>query len=71
MAIHDYLRQRFFPHMWCPGCGHGTVLNSLLRAVEQLGLSGALNYLVRGFALLAFLGIAFRNERSTLRPLSP
>lgn len=39
MAIHDYLRQRFFPHMWCPGCGHGTVLNSLLRAVEQLGLS--------------------------------
>ncbi len=39
MAIHDYLRQRFFPHMWCPGCGHGTVLNSLLRAVEQLGMS--------------------------------
>ncbi|MGD8241978.1 MAG: 2-oxoacid:ferredoxin oxidoreductase subunit beta [Desulfobacterales bacterium] len=39
MANKDYIRQRFFPHMWCPGCGHGTVLNSLLRAVEQLGLS--------------------------------
>lgn len=38
MAIKDYLRQRFFPHMWCPGCGHGTVLNSLLRAVEELGI---------------------------------
>jgi 2-oxoglutarate ferredoxin oxidoreductase subunit beta len=25
--------------MWCPGCGHGIVLNSLLRAVEQLGMS--------------------------------
>lgn len=25
--------------MWCPGCGHGTVLNSLLRAIEELGLS--------------------------------
>lgn len=24
--------------MWCPGCGHGTILNSLLRAIEQLGL---------------------------------
>ncbi len=24
--------------MWCPGCGHGIVLNSLLRAVEQLEL---------------------------------
>ncbi len=25
--------------MWCPGCGHGIVLNSLLRAVEELGMS--------------------------------
>jgi 2-oxoglutarate ferredoxin oxidoreductase subunit beta len=25
--------------MWCPGCGHGIVLNSLIRAVEKLGLS--------------------------------
>lgn len=39
MAVQDYLRQRFFPHMWCPGCGHGTVLNSLLHAVEELGLN--------------------------------
>ncbi|SLM27995.1 2-oxoglutarate synthase subunit korB [Desulfamplus magnetovallimortis] len=38
MAIKDYLRQRYFPHMWCPGCGHGIVLNSLIRAVEALGL---------------------------------
>ena len=39
MAVKDYIRQRFFPHMWCPGCGHGTILNSLLRAVEELGLA--------------------------------
>lgn len=39
MAIKDYIRQRFFPHMWCPGCGHGIVLNSLLRVVEGLGMS--------------------------------
>ena len=38
MAVKDYLRERFFPHMWCPGCGHGTILNSLLRAVEELQL---------------------------------
>jgi len=38
MAVKDYLRERYFPHMWCPGCGHGIVLNSLLRAVEELGL---------------------------------
>jgi len=39
MAVKDYIRERFFPHMWCPGCGHGTVLNGLLRAVESLGMS--------------------------------
>ncbi|MBW2606990.1 MAG: 2-oxoacid:ferredoxin oxidoreductase subunit beta, partial [Deltaproteobacteria bacterium] len=39
MAIKDYIRERFFPHIWCPGCGHGIVLNSLLRAIEKLGLS--------------------------------
>jgi 2-oxoglutarate ferredoxin oxidoreductase subunit beta len=39
MAVKDYIRKRFFPHMWCPGCGHGIVLNSLLRAIEQLGMS--------------------------------
>ena len=39
MAIKDYIRERFFPHMWCPGCGHGIVLNSMLRSIEQLGLS--------------------------------
>ncbi len=39
MAIKDFLRERFFPHIWCPGCGHGIVLNSLLRAIEKLGMS--------------------------------
>ena len=39
MAIKDYIRERFFPHMWCPGCGHGTVMNSLLRAIESLDMS--------------------------------
>jgi len=34
----DYIRARFFPHLWCPGCGHGIVLGSLLRAVHELGL---------------------------------
>jgi 2-oxoglutarate ferredoxin oxidoreductase subunit beta len=39
MAIKDYLRERFFPHMWCPGCGHGTVLNGMIRAIEKMGMS--------------------------------
>jgi 2-oxoglutarate ferredoxin oxidoreductase subunit beta len=39
MAVKDFIRERFFPHIWCAGCGHGIVLNSLLRAVESLGMS--------------------------------
>jgi 2-oxoglutarate ferredoxin oxidoreductase subunit beta len=38
MDVKYYLRERFFPHMWCAGCGHGIVLNSLVRAVGSLGL---------------------------------
>ncbi len=37
-ALKEYIRERFFPHIWCPGCGHGTVLNCLLRAIQQQGL---------------------------------
>lgn len=39
MAIKDYIRERFFPHLWCSGCGHGIVLNALLRAIEELGIN--------------------------------
>ncbi len=39
MAVKDYIRERFFPHMWCPGCGHGIVMGGLLRAVDKLGMS--------------------------------
>jgi 2-oxoglutarate ferredoxin oxidoreductase subunit beta len=38
MAVKDFLRERFMPHIWCPGCGHGTVMNNLVRAIENLGL---------------------------------
>ena len=41
MAIKDYIRERFFPHIWCPGCGHGMVLNALLRTFDGLGMSNA------------------------------
>ncbi len=39
MAIKDYIRERFFPHIWCAGCGHGIVLNGLLRAIDELAMS--------------------------------
>jgi 2-oxoglutarate/2-oxoacid ferredoxin oxidoreductase subunit beta len=38
--IHEYLRHnKKFPHVLCPGCGHGVVLGSLIRSVHALNLS--------------------------------
>ncbi len=34
-----FIRGGKLPHIWCPGCGHGIVLKSLLRAVQTSGLS--------------------------------
>lgn len=38
MSVKDYIRKRFFPHIWCPGCGHGIILGGMLGAIEELGL---------------------------------
>jgi 2-oxoglutarate ferredoxin oxidoreductase subunit beta len=34
-----YLRMSRFPLIWCPGCGDGIVLKSILRAIDHVGLS--------------------------------
>ena len=37
---HDFLRHDMqFPHVWCPGCGLGIVLGSLIRATAKLDIS--------------------------------
>lgn len=38
--IHKYLRHaKKFPHVWCPGCGNGILLGSLIRAIDRTGLN--------------------------------
>ncbi|OYT59944.1 2-oxoacid:ferredoxin oxidoreductase subunit beta [Thermoplasmatales archaeon ex4484_30] len=36
--LDSYLRPDRIPHIWCPGCGLGIVLNAYLRAIEELNL---------------------------------
>ncbi len=37
--IHQYLRHnKKFPHVLCPGCGHGIALGSLVRSIHSLDL---------------------------------
>jgi len=33
-----YLRTEKMPLIWCPGCGHGIVMKSLIRAIDELEL---------------------------------
>ncbi|GHV39006.1 2-oxoacid ferredoxin oxidoreductase subunit beta [Synergistales bacterium] len=32
----SWLRTRFMPHIWCPGCGHGIIMHSIIRALIAL-----------------------------------
>ena len=32
-----YLRSEKLPHMWCPGCGIGVVVKSMIGAIDELG----------------------------------
>jgi 2-oxoglutarate/2-oxoacid ferredoxin oxidoreductase subunit beta len=34
----EFLRMERMPHIWCPGCGIGTVVNSFAEAVKKSGL---------------------------------
>ena len=33
-----YLRKSALPTIFCPGCGHGTVLNAFLRVIDDMGI---------------------------------
>ena len=36
------------PHIWCPGCGHGILLGSILRAIDKLQLEQDKTIIVSG-----------------------
>ncbi len=47
--VYDWLRHdKKFPHVWCPGCGLGIVLGSLVRALADSGLDKNQVVLVSG-----------------------
>ncbi|HDR72766.1 MAG TPA: 2-oxoacid:ferredoxin oxidoreductase subunit beta [Methanoculleus sp.] len=37
MSFEDWFREDRLPHIYCTGCGNGTVINCTLEAVEQMG----------------------------------
>lgn len=53
MAINNYIRERFYPHIWCPGCGHGIILNNLLHTVDAMGIDPSTMCMVSGIGCSA------------------
>ncbi|NLW40086.1 MAG: 2-oxoacid:ferredoxin oxidoreductase subunit beta [Tissierellia bacterium] len=36
--VEKYFRTETLPHIWCPGCGNGTVTRAIVKAIDNLGL---------------------------------
>ncbi len=43
-----YIKEGVLPHMWCPGCGIGSMLGAMVRAFEELGFSNTDTVVVTG-----------------------
>ena len=43
-----FLRSNRLPHILCPGCGHGVVMNAVVRAIEKAGLDQDKTVVVSG-----------------------
>lgn len=46
--IEKYYRADRLPHIWCPGCGHGVVTMSLVKAIDKLQLNQDKTVIVSG-----------------------
>lgn len=44
----DYLRMDRIPHIWCPGCGLGTIVNCIVRAIKTCDIPRDLISVVSG-----------------------
>ncbi|NPV27991.1 MAG: 2-oxoacid:ferredoxin oxidoreductase subunit beta [Firmicutes bacterium] len=47
-AIYRYLREDKLPLMWCPGCGNGIILKTIVRAMAELALDPTKTVVVTG-----------------------
>jgi len=36
LKVKEHLRLDRLPHIWCPGCGNGTVAKSMIQAIQKL-----------------------------------
>lgn len=52
---HEFVREDRFPHVWCPGCGLGILLQSFVTAMSKSGVPSQNHALVSGIGCTARL----------------
>jgi 2-oxoglutarate ferredoxin oxidoreductase subunit beta len=55
MILNKYLRPEVFPTPFCPGCGHGILLQAVLRAIDELSLDINKMVFVSGIGCAAWI----------------
>ncbi len=53
LSLEKYLRMSKLPHIWCPGCGHGIVLQAIVRAIDEMKLDTDKTVIVSGIGCSA------------------
>jgi len=46
--VQKYMRVDRLPHIWCPGCGIGEIINGVIRAIDKVGLDQDRTSIVSG-----------------------
>lgn len=47
-SYEKYFRMNRLPHIWCPGCGNGTVMKAIVQAIEKQNLDQDKTVIVSG-----------------------
>ena len=47
-SVDNLLRVNRLPHIWCPGCGNGIIMNAVQRAINEAGLDQNKTVIVSG-----------------------
>ena len=59
--IHRYLRREAFPHTFCRGCGHVLIMESVLLAIDELGIDIDRCVFVSGIGCAAWIPSPYIN----------
>jgi len=52
-SIKEYIREDKLPHIWCAGCGDGTIAAAMIRAIDAAGLKKDNTALITGIGCSA------------------